>query len=627
MRTTGSFIAFMAMALPASAAAQSLGVKAPEQPAAPIVDENSVQIPSDYITVQVPVLGIGGAEPFSVSLVNYPSGYDSGGRPPTCEGSACISEQYLRSGFYPQRNLQTSLEGGLSFPEPSQISHRLISFSYGGINETFHESGLASASRNGGELVKLSPSQWRYTDRNGTVYEIGGSTWITVSGADLPVVKITYPNGRIVDLTYRQLGTSGKWRLQDVRDNYGFFVKPEYDSDTYAASNQMASLWARRIEAGNLAYDTCAPTVTACSPVNSIVANNSWNTDGTQLTVTSAGGASTVFRQNYYWEIVGIKPAGSSTETITYEMCGRKGGDLCTGLSSCDGGFGPGLPACLTWVTFPGKVHRAFANSETTQYASTVQAGGYVLATSFNNDYRGNRTLLQRDHPFDSTQRGQYMQLTHYDGTQYGYQGDDTNRVTAVMQNDMRTRFAYDDRGNITSVTEEALDGSVSRTSTYTFPATCTNRKVCNKPTRVTDPKGQATDLAYDPNHGGLVSKTLPPDRNGVRAQVRYTYAQRYAWFRNNSGTVVRAPSPIWVLTGQNTCRTSAWTGTACAAGANDEIRTVFDYGPASGINNLLLRGVAVTASGETLRTCYTYDKLARKIAETAPGANLGQCA
>jgi YD repeat-containing protein len=38
------------------------------------------------------------------------------------------------------------------------------------------------------------------------------------------------------------------------------------------------------------------------------------------------------------------------------------------------------------------------------------------------------------------------------------------------------------------------------------------------------------------------------------------------------------------------------------------------------------LRGMTVTADGQTLRTCYGYDVNGRKISETQPLANLTAC-
>lgn len=96
---------------------------------------------------------------------------------------------------------------------------------------------------------------------------------------------------------------------------------------------------------------------------------------------------------------------------------------------------------------------------------------------------------------------------------------------------------------------------------------------------------------------------------------------------RNAAGTAyVQATTPVWLLTRERFCRTTAPAGANCTGGAADEVVTDYDYGPNSGPNNLLLRGLAVTADGETLRTCYTYDALGRRISETKPAANLSVC-
>jgi YD repeat-containing protein len=59
---------------------------------------------------------------------------------------------------------------------------------------------------------------------------------------------------------------------------------------------------------------------------------------------------------------------------------------------------------------------------------------------------------------------------------------------------------------------------------------------------------------------------------------------------------------------------------------AGDEVLTTYDYGPDSGPNNLFLRGRVVTADGQSLRTCYTYDRFGNRISETLPRAGLTSC-
>lgn len=150
----------------------------------------------------------------------------------------------------------------------------------------------------------------------------------------------------------------------------------------------------------------------------------------------------------------------------------------------------------------------------------------------------------------------------------------------------------------------------------------CTAAPCKAKPTRYTDAEGNQTDYEYDTVHGGILKKTLPADANGVRAETRYTYVQRNA--RDASGTALQPP--VYLLASEEFCRSTAASGTGCAGGATDEVVTTYDYGPTSGPNNLLLRSTSVTADGQTLTTCYSYDTLGRKISETQPEGAVGGC-
>jgi hypothetical protein len=111
-----------------------------------------------------------------------------------------------------------------------------------------------------------------------------------------------------------------------------------------------------------------------------------------------------------------------------------------------------------------------------------------------------------------------------------------------------------------------------------------------------------------------------------VRPETRYAYAQRYAWVKNAVGGYERSSSPIWVLIQESTCLEgpAAADGSGCITGR--EQLTVYDYGPDSGPNNLLLRGKVVMAEGVGLRTCFAYDDLGNKISETSPRAALASC-
>lgn len=170
-------------------------------------------------------------------------------------------------------------------------------------------------------------------------------------------------------------------------------------------------------------------------------------------------------------------------------------------------------------------------------------------------------------------------------------------------------------------------DTDIVRSSTY--DCTLDTFRHCSSPVTETDARGAVTNNDYDPAHGGLTRQRLPAATSGApRPETRHEYAQRYAWVSNGAGGYVQAATPVWVRTASSTCRTSAATGNPSApcATSGDEVRTSYDYGPDSGPNNLALRGQAVTADGQTLRTCFTYDAQGRRIAETSPGAQLAQC-
>ncbi|WP_157082618.1 hypothetical protein [Sphingomonas asaccharolytica] len=162
--------------------------------------------------------------------------------------------------------------------------------------------------------------------------------------------------------------------------------------------------------------------------------------------------------------------------------------------------------------------------------------------------------------------------------------------------------------------------------SSKTFPTSCTNPIICNLPLTVTDARGAVTTYTYDSTHGGVLTETKPADSAGINAVVRHSYAQKYAYIKNSGGGYSPAATPVWVLAEDRTCRTTATVGGACAGGSSDEVVTTYDYGPASGPNNLLLRGVAATADGVTRRTCFGYDWMGNKISETKPRAGLAVC-
>lgn len=150
----------------------------------------------------------------------------------------------------------------------------------------------------------------------------------------------------------------------------------------------------------------------------------------------------------------------------------------------------------------------------------------------------------------------------------------------------------------------------------------------CNQPVTQKDARGNITNLEYSSVHCGILKKTLPADSNGIRPQTRYGYVQKNAWIKNGSGFAMVA-EPVWVLASEEFCRTSAADANGnCAAGAGDKVVTTYEYqnGNASKGSNVWLVGTAVTADGQTLRTCISYDQYGRPTSETSPRAGRASC-
>lgn len=196
-------------------------------------------------------------------------------------------------------------------------------------------------------------------------------------------------------------------------------------------------------------------------------------------------------------------------------------------------------------------------------------------------------------------------------------------------------QFTRDWADNVTTRSDKAKPGSglSDNVTTWTYPTSyqwssptiCAAANVlCDKPTKVTDPKGNATDYTYSATHGGMLTETKPAV-NSVRPQTRRTYVQRNAMIKSGSSFVAMQPA-IWVLSSEEYCKTTAASGASCAGGAGDEVVTTYDYGPTSGANNLLLRGTVADSTGLALRTCYQYDQYGRKIAETQPKGTGSTC-
>lgn len=203
-----------------------------------------------------------------------------------------------------------------------------------------------------------------------------------------------------------------------------------------------------------------------------------------------------------------------------------------------------------------------------------------------------------------------------------------------TMPDGDKYEYVYNGNRQIISKKHIAKPGSSLAAVLETTTFDCTALACRTKPTSRTDANNKTVTFVYEPSHGGVLSQTDPAGANGIPAVKRYAYVQRAAWLTNGAGGFVQSSAPIWLLAQERTCRTTATnagaigSATGCAGGSADEVITTYDYGPDTGAvaNNLWLRGVGVTADGQTRWKCFGYDASGNKISETSPGAGLTSC-
>ena len=182
--------------------------------------------------------------------------------------------------------------------------------------------------------------------------------------------------------------------------------------------------------------------------------------------------------------------------------------------------------------------------------------------------------------------------------------------------------YDYDDRGNLIRITTHSTDGSTPAMTVtdaeYPQNSECGNPKTCNRPRWISDEKGNKTVYTYHEESGQVATVTQPLNERGVAPQVRYQYEQFYAEYFNANNQKVTAQDPIWLKVSERYCINSAYLNGSCAA--DDEVVKTFRYES----DNLFLTSVSVfdPITDQTQTTCYEYDIYGNTIGKTpAKGA------
>ncbi|MFL6603250.1 MAG: hypothetical protein ACJ8R9_18250 [Steroidobacteraceae bacterium] len=607
-----------------SSSAQSWGLPPPVYS---LKDGNGVDLVSFRLYLQQTDVSIGSREhPLTHTIMSYSDG------------------DWLSSGIFATNGIDqdarqrflgkdSSRAGVSGWPGPGNCEHSSgdpaggITVTVGTVTEDFTCVGgdIVPAAPSGSTLTYNSDQTFTYTNGDGEQ---------TLLGLVTPLAQTRYPDGRVLTWWFNDDGT-GAPLLKSITRSDGLQLK-------YTYTKLASGLWSTTsVTMINNAYEYCNPTASTCSlgmmwpTVNYSFTQSA---SGAVFTVTDAAGRVTRYTEdNVPWNTtptswgrtVGIKlPSSASADNITYTYCDNRN-IWCTNF---------GTVGWLPW-TYKNYVVAVTRDGQAWSYSgapgspSGSQCGNATYG--FTNPVGASKQAALLDCPTNGPSLPRYvispfLQLTDESGAKFNANPNGVGIQNAIKPEGNRANYAYDERGNLTQETLVPKSGSpLAQVNLYAnYDATCTNRFTCNKPNWVKDGKGNQTDYKYDPNHGGVVKVTLPPDADGIRPETRYAYTQRYAWVMNSSGNgYVQSAAPIWVPAAESYCRkgAAASSGTGCAL-AGDEVITTYEYGSNSGPNNLFLKGVAVTADGVTHRACYSYDRYGNRISETKPAAGLTSC-
>ncbi len=439
----------------------------------------------------------------------------------------------------------------------------------GGI--TFNSLGTGSTlTRN------TSTNIWTYTMPSGAVALFDG---VLAAGymnwyASARITQLTQPNGDRT--TFHYLAITAPWgsplrRLQSVTNNRGYQLHFDYVTDTIPANEAATADWQRvsRVTGINNAVDYCSPTADDCTGLTVAWPYATYAYSSPVLTITDALGNQIRLTFNAPLTEASIaavrRPTSGGVDHVTVTYAGAP-------------------PPNYIRVA---SVRRWTSGSAYDQWTYTYGTGVTTVT-----DPLSHSTLVR----YYST--GRVHTRTNALSLTTNYVFDTNNRLTRVtLPEGNYTQYTLDGRGNATQVRRVAKVGSglADIVEAAVFPATCPNTLTCNQPTSRTDARGFTTDYTYDAAHGGVLTMTAPdPDGGGplVRPQTRYTYGSFSAYYKNSSGVIVAAPTPVTLLTQVSACATT----TSCANGA-DETRTTTAYGSA-GVANNLLPSSTTTASG-----------------------------
>lgn len=564
------------------AAAQTSVYDLPEK----LVDSNGVDLATGRLVIEFPVIGFGDQVKLKVDFfARYPEPGSQNGLPSPISGFHYFSHFSMGTGA-------EEIETGWS-PFGPYAFYRLATW------EVVMPDGRAYSRPAGGKfLTMLHSASWTTPGHKalGLVDEEGNFWDVGTVVQNQHVGRAIFANGEIWTMKNQSSPYGG--RARNVVSNRGYMIQYEYEREAAPTAQSHVASWQRivKISGGSLAHVYCDTSGFDVCPGISSAGNSatiSYFANGYEM--THASGFKKRIEDPGQLQLLVSSPGTNGEIRATF------------GYTDCD-------PT--------GAVGSVIKNNKTWTYA-------WEQCTQ---EERGMSWTMTRTDPQGRTIK--VRQLSSYSipdlytdelGRQFGIGGDPSVGYSGFgFPEGNGVGKSFNSRNNRTGSWIQGKNGGLLG-STATYDSVCSNLITCNRPKTTKDAKGNVTTYDYNPVHGGVTTKTGPAV-NGIAPQMRYEYAQRFAWLKNGSGSYSQAATPIWLLVREKSCRTTQGSASGCEGGAADEVVTDYDYGPDSGPNNLLVRGAAVTADGQTRRACFSYDQMGRKISETKPRAGLATC-
>jgi RHS repeat-associated protein len=214
--------------------------------------------------------------------------------------------------------------------------------------------------------------------------------------------------------------------------------------------------------------------------------------------------------------------------------------------------------------------------------------------------------------------------------TKYTYDANG-NRTITEDANKTKTQTTYDARNRPTQVIVDLDNDGVYRTATFTgTPAgnadlvTSTRYNLVDKPVKVTNSRGYATDTVYDKAYRVLT--VTQPQVTNAQASPATTVSPVITRTYDKNGNLltiqdarqkVHTPTIMTVNTYDELNRLRTTTEASGGNATTEVLKTETQYDPNGNVLALLCFNSA--GSGGTQTTSYTYDAYNRKLTETLP--------